>query len=134
MPNRRRRLPKLDACKVKPERFRRLSADQLMKVWGRLGASAPSRTRINSLVKGIVSNLAAAKTSESAHKGNPEQRRRSVAVYMGIVRSLEADLRKEQARSCAIRTTSHEAEMAMYDPRRTDATELWKKVRRLKRG
>lgn len=98
----RRRLPKLDACKVKPDRFRRLSADQLMKVWGRLGAGAPSRTEVNSLVKGIVSNLAAAKTSESVYKDNPEQRRRSVATYMSIVRRLEDKLRQEQQRACAI--------------------------------
>jgi hypothetical protein len=56
----RRKLPKLSICKIHPERFRRMSPDQLMNIWARLGASVPSRTKANSLIKGIVSNLAAA--------------------------------------------------------------------------
>jgi hypothetical protein len=115
----RRALPKFDVCKVRPERFRRMSADQLMKVWARLGASAPARRESISLVKGIVSNLAAAKTSQSAYKDDPEQRRRSVAVYMHIVRNLEAKLRAEQARGCAIRAA--------------EAAGDWKRVVKLKK-
>lgn len=99
----RRRLPKLDVCKIRPKRFRAMSADQLMKVWVRLGASAPSRTKANSLVKGIVSNLAAAKSSQSTYKHDPVQRRRSMEVYMHIVRVLESDLKREQAKACRIR-------------------------------
>ncbi len=32
----RKRLPKLDPCKVNLKRLRKLSADQLMNVWARL--------------------------------------------------------------------------------------------------
>src|SRR3990172_3241774 len=95
----RKRLPKLDICKIHPQRFRRMSPDQLMKIWVRLGASAPSRTNANSLIKGIVSNLAAAKSSEQFHKDDRVQRRRSMEVYMHIVRKLEGDLRKLQAKA-----------------------------------
>ena len=96
----KRKLPKLDVCKVHPARFRRMSPDQLMKVWARLGASRVSRTKVNSLLKGIVSNLAAAKSSQQTYKDDPKQRRRSMEVYMHIVRNLESQLRKEQKKAC----------------------------------
>lgn len=99
----RRRLPKLNICKIHPKRFRGMSPDQLMKVWARLGMSAPSRTKANSLVKGIVSNLAAAKSSQSTYKDDPAQRRQSMEIYMHIVRKLEADLKREQSRACRLR-------------------------------
>lgn len=96
----RRKLPKLDVCKIHPKRFRRMSPDQLMNVWARLGASAPSRTNANSLVKGIVSNLAAAKSSQTTYKHDPVQRRRSMEIYMHIVRNLEQKLAAEQKKKC----------------------------------
>lgn len=77
-----------------------MSPDQLMKIWARLGMSAPSRTKANSLIKGIVSNLAAAKSSQSTYRDDPVQRRRSMEVYMHIVRKLEGDLKREQSK-CA---------------------------------
>lgn len=80
-----------------------MSPDQLMNIWVRLGASAPSRTNANSLVKGIVTNLAAAKSSQQTYKDDPVQRRRSMEVYMHIVRVLEAKLRKEQAKAACRR-------------------------------
>ncbi len=96
----RRKLPKLDVCKIHPKRFRLMSPDQLMNVWARLGASAPSRTNANSLVKGIVSNLAAAKSSQTTYKHDPVQRRRSMEIYMHIVRNLEQKLAAEQKKKC----------------------------------
>lgn len=96
----RRRLPKLDPCKVNLKRLRKLSPDALMNVWVRLGSSAPSRTKVNSLLKGIVSNLAAAKFSAKYHAGNPTQVRRSQRVYLGITRRLESEFRTLQAKGC----------------------------------
>lgn len=102
----RRKLPKLDACKLRPERLKRLSAAQLMKVWGRLGASSVPHRRIVGLVKGYVSNLAAAKSSEETYRGDPVQRRRSMETYMFIVRKLEKDIRVEQAHACEIQSAA----------------------------
>ena len=99
------RLPKLDPCRIHVDRLKALSSDQLMKIWGRLGASRPSRTRVNGLLKGIVSNLAAAKVSAQVHK-DPAQRRQAVAAYRHITRQLAAELAKEQARSCSIRSAT----------------------------
>lgn len=100
----RRRLPKLNACKVRPERFHRMTEEQLMNVWSRLGASAPSRTEINSLLKGLVSNLAAMKSSSRTYRNDPVQRRQAMGVYRSIVRNIEAKLRVEQARQCGIQS------------------------------
>ena len=77
-----------------------MSADQLMKIWARLGASAPGKSKTNAMIKGLVSNLAAAKTSQSVWKDDPAQRRRSMEVYMFIVRKIERDIAKEQAKAC----------------------------------
>lgn len=97
----RRRLPKIDPCKVNLKRLRRLSSDALMNVWARLGASAPSRTRVNSLLKGIVSNYAAAKSSGVTYANDPKQKRRSQQVYVKITRNLEREFRTLQAKTCA---------------------------------
>lgn len=91
----RRRLPKINVCKVDLKKLRRLSSDQLMSVWARLGASSVSRTHANSLLKGIVSNYAAAKTSQRVHK-DPKVRRQAMQVYVRITRNLEAEFRKLQ--------------------------------------
>lgn len=99
----RRRLPKLDPCKVNLKRLRKLSPDALMNVWARLGASAPSRTKVNSLLKGIVSNYAAAKSSGRTYANDPKQRRLSQQVYLKITRRLEAEFRTLQAKSCSKR-------------------------------
>lgn len=130
----RRRLPKLDACKVHPERFRRMSPDQLMKVWVRLGMSAPSRTNINGLLKGLVSNLAAAKSSQTTYKDDPVQRRQSMAVYMKIVRNIEDKLRDEQSRVCGIKATEHAAQRAYDRGHAEEAGKLWREVARRKKS
>lgn len=96
---RRRRLPRLDPCKVHLGRLRKLNEHQLMKVWSRLGASTPSRTTANSLLKGIVSNLAAAKSSQGYYN-DPKQRRRSMRIYLFIVRRLESEFRSLQRKRC----------------------------------
>ncbi len=96
----RRKVPKPNLCKIRPKRFRAMSADQLMKIWARLGASAPTHRRANQIIKGIVSNLAAAKSSQTTYRDDSMQRRRSMEVYMFIVRKLEKDLAKEQAKAC----------------------------------
>jgi hypothetical protein len=128
----RRRLPKLDLCRIRPERFHRLSDDQLMKIWGRLGASAPSRTTANSLVKGIVSNLAAMKVAQRVHK-DPTLRRDAVAGYRMIVRRLEGELKREQAKACGIRATEAAAQRAFDTNRPEEAKRLWQQVRRDKK-
>lgn len=129
----RRRLPKLDLCRIRPERFHRLSDDQLMKIWGRLGASAPSRTTANSLVKGIVSNLAAMKVAQRVHKDDPTLRRNAVAGYRMIVRRLEGELKREQAKACGIRATAAAAQHAFDTNRPEEAKRLWTEVRRAKK-
>ena len=86
--SRRRRLPKIDPCKVNLKRMRRLSSDALMNGWARRGASAPSRTRVNSLLKGIVSNYATAKRVGTIYANDPVQKRRSQQVYLKITRNL----------------------------------------------
>lgn len=96
----RKRLPKLDPCKVNLKRLRKLSADQLMNVWSRLGASAPSRTTANSLLKGIVSNLAAAKSASRTYHDDHKQKRRSQQVYLGITKRLEGEFRALQKKKC----------------------------------
>jgi hypothetical protein len=95
-----RKLPKLNICKLHPKRFRAMSSDQLMNVWARLGMSRVSRTNANSLMKGLVSNLAAAKSSQVTWKHDPVQRRRSMEVYMHIVREIEKKIVREQAKVC----------------------------------
>lgn len=96
----RRKVPKPQLCKLKPRRFRAMSADQLMNIWARLGASAPGKSRVNAMIKGLVSNLAAAKSSQQTWKDDPVQRRRSMETYMFIVRKIEKDIAKEQAKAC----------------------------------
>jgi hypothetical protein len=96
----RRKVPRPQLCKLKPRRFRAMSADQLMNIWARLGASAPGHSRVNSMIKGLVSNLAAAKSSQTIYKDDPAQRRRSMEVYMHIVRTIEKDIAREQAKAC----------------------------------
>ena len=97
---RSRRLPKLDPCKVNLSRIRRLNENQLMAIWKRLGASRVSRTTINSLLKGIVSNLAAAKLSARIHKGSV--RKQAVAAYSKAYRVLSDEFRSIQKKSCGI--------------------------------
>lgn len=96
----RRRLPKIDPCKVDLKRLRKLSSNQLMNIWARLGASAPSRTTANSLLKGIVSNLAAAKSSARYHSGDHKQKRHAQKIYLGITKRLEAEFRTLQKKKC----------------------------------
>jgi hypothetical protein len=91
----RRKLPTLNPCKVDLKRLRKLSSDQLMSVWARLGASRVSRTHANSLLKGIVSNYAAAKVSQRVHK-DLKMRRMAMKAYVGITRRLEAEFRELQ--------------------------------------
>lgn len=54
----------LNICKVRPDRFRDMTPDQLMNVWKRLGASAPAARKINQKVKALVVALAVAKQQE----------------------------------------------------------------------
>ncbi len=96
----RRRLPKLDPCKVNLKRLRKLSSDQLMNVWVRLGASVPSRTNVNSLLKGIVTNYAAAKRVGITYASDPKQKRHAQQVYLKITRNLEKEFRALQAKKC----------------------------------
>ena len=51
----------LNICKVRPDRFRDMTADQLINVWKRLGASAPAHRKVNQKVKALVVALAVAK-------------------------------------------------------------------------
>lgn len=58
----RRKLPKIDLCRLRPERFRDMSSDQLMSVWARLGMSAPAHRKVNQKIKALVVAHSVAKT------------------------------------------------------------------------
>ena len=67
-----------------------MTPDQLMNVWKRLGASAPSHRKINQRIKGLVSNLAAAKTSLSIYANDPTQRSHAFKIYNdGVERTIQ---------------------------------------------
>jgi hypothetical protein len=92
----RRRLPKIDPCKVNIRRLKNLSERQLMSVWVSLGASRVSHTNTNSLLKGIVTNYAAAKSC--ARQGQKQ----GAKAYARITRKLVKDFEKLRANACGI--------------------------------
>lgn len=120
----RRRYPKIDICKLHPERFRDMSPTQLMNVWARLGASAPAHPRVIQKIKGLVSNLAAAKS--------PPKDGHYYGGYKMIASRLERELWDMQAKAgCKL----PESELVARDadrsepPRPEVAARLRKKAR-----
>jgi len=125
----RRKLPKFDLCKLRPDRFRSMSDDQLMRVWARLGASAPSHKKLHQTIKALVSNLAAAKSSQRMYANDPEQRKQSWSIYTHNLARYEQEIYDMQAKAgCKIPGDEQVARDAEREGRPRDAARLRRKA------
>ena len=105
----RRKAPftKLDPCKIKIERLKKLSPEKLMSLWGRMNRSKFGRSRAGSALVGWLANYATAKSVRekgiSYYAEDPvRQRRHAIRVYLGISRRLEREFKLARKKSCRV--------------------------------
>lgn len=109
----------LNICKLRPDRFRDMTSDQLMKIWGRLGASAPTKRKFEGNVKALVVALAVAKDQRRRGADSSSYEKQSERLIQEIYET-------QQKAGCAL----PENELVARDAERADQSNTARKLRR----